>query len=110
MAYVSITGLRVKSLWAAPLFWRHAIPAMAQARRAPGIVMAEARKIDGVQHTLTVWRSRDHMRAYLTSGAHMAAMKSFRRIATGATCGYEAEGAPTWDEAVAYWREHARPY
>ena len=109
MPYVAITGLRVRSFWLAPLFWRYAIPAMIQARRAAGNLFAQARRVDGVQHTLSIWRSREDMLAYLRSGAHLSAMKSFSHKAPGATCGYEAEQAPSWDEAIAHWRQHARP-
>ena len=110
MLYVSVTGLRVKSFWRIPLFWRHALASMRQAKRAPGNLSADARRMYGVQHTLTVWRGRSDMLAYMKSGAHLAAIKSFHSIATGATCGFEAEDRPTWDEAIAYWRAHGRPY
>ncbi len=110
MPYVSITGLRVKSIWRVPQFLWHALSSMRQARRAPGVLFAEARSIDGVQHTLSVWRSREDMRAFMSTGAHLAAMKDFRRFATGSTCGFEAEHPPSWDEAIAYWREHGRAY
>ncbi len=110
MPYVSITGLRIKSIWRVPQFLWHAFTSMRQAKRAPGVLFAEARSVDGVQHTLTVWRSRSDMLAYMKSGPHLAAIKNFHRIASGATCGFEAEHRPTWDEAVAYWRTHGRPY
>jgi hypothetical protein len=110
MVYVSVTGLRVKSFWRIPFFFWRAIPAIWQARRAPGNISAQVRTIDGVQHTLSIWRSREDMRAYNTSGAHLQAMKDFRKIATGATCGYEADAPPSWDEAIAYWRSNAKPY
>ncbi|MDP2355601.1 MAG: hypothetical protein Q8M31_06015 [Beijerinckiaceae bacterium] len=110
MPYVSVTGLRVKSIWRVPHFWWHAFAAMRQAKQAPGNLFADARRIEGVQHTLSVWRSREDMRAYMTTGAHLAAMKDFRRIATGSTCGFEAEHPPTWDEAITYWRVHGQAY
>lgn len=110
MLYVSVTGLRVKSFWRIPLFWRHALASMRQAKRAPGNLSADARRIDGVQHTLSVWLSRDDMRAFMSTGAHRAAMKDFHLIATGSTCGFEAEHPPTWDEAIAYWRAHGKAY
>ena len=108
--YVSITGLRVKSIFRAPLFWRHAVPSLMQAQRAPGNMVAQVRKVDGVQHTLTVWQDREAMRRYLTTGAHLAAIRAFRQIGTGRVCGYEAERIPTWDEALAYWAAHGREY
>jgi hypothetical protein len=110
MVYVSVTGLRLPSIWRAPRFWRHAIPSMIQARMAPGNLLARARKVDGVQHTLSVWRTRQDMLAYMKSGAHLRAMKVARSIAPSVTCGYESETIPTWDEALAHWRAHGRTY
>lgn len=108
MVYVSVTGLRLRAWWHAPRFWWHAIPSFGQARRAAGIVKAEVRALDGVQHTLTVWTDRDAMRAYLVAGPHLKAMKNFRAIAQGRTIGYWAETVPTWDDALARWRQEAR--
>ena len=62
----------------------------------------------GVQHTLTVWESREAMRAYMKSGAHLAAMKQFGRIGHGKTLGYEADTVPGWTEALAKWDAEAR--
>lgn len=108
--YVSITGLKVRSWLQAPLFWRHAIPSLRQAQMAPGNLFADVRKVDGVQHTLTAWESRAAMRAYLTSGAHLQAIRAFRRVGSGRVCGYETETQPTWDEALACWRVNASEY
>jgi hypothetical protein len=108
MVYVSVTGLTVRHWRHWPRFWWHAIPSFRQASKAPGIVRAEVRAIDGVQHTLTVWTDREAMKAYLVSGSHLKAMKSFRAIATGKTVGYWAEDAPTWEQALERWRSEAR--
>jgi hypothetical protein len=104
MAYVSITGLRLLSPWSAPRFWWHAILSMTQAKRAPGLLSVQARKVEGVHHTVSVWRSRSDMLTFMKSGRHAAAMRDFRSIATGSTCGFEAKDAPSWDEALEYWR------
>jgi heme-degrading monooxygenase HmoA len=106
--HVSITGLRLNSALHLPTFWWHAIRSMRQAQRAPGLIRAEARRVDGVHHTLTIWESEAAMRAYLASGPHLSAMKTFRRIATGRTVGYNADRAPDWEEARSIWHEKAR--
>jgi quinol monooxygenase YgiN len=108
MIYVSITGLRLKSHWHSPRFFWLAIRAMRQALAAPGNLKAEARKINGVHHTLTVWESEAAMRAYLVQDAHLQAMKAFRSIATGSTLGYLAEAAPDWQDVHALWLEKGR--
>lgn len=108
--YVSITGLTVRSLLLAPLFFRHAIPSLIQARKAPGNIFADVRRVAGVQHTLTVWESRAAMRAFVSSGAHLKAAGAFRQIGRGRMCGYEVDRQPSWDEALDYWHQYGREY
>jgi hypothetical protein len=106
--YISITGLRLKGPFATARFWWHALRSMAQARSAPGNISTDARKIDGVQHTLTVWTDESAMRTYLVNGAHLQAMRAFRSIATGKTIGFVSATIPSWTEARAIWEEHGR--
>ena len=54
----------------------------------------------GFQCTLTAWESREALLNYLRSGTHLVAMKSFSKIATGRTYGFESETVPTWEEAI----------
>jgi quinol monooxygenase YgiN len=83
---------------------------MAQARRTPGCLSAEARSVGGVQHTLSVWQDRAALRAFMSSAAHRGAMKDFRRIATGRTFGYESDSAPDWSEALRLLQEKGRDH
>ena len=113
MPYVSITGLTLKSPFHAPLFWLYAPRAFTAAQKAPGCLHADARSIDGVQHTWTIWESRKAAMAYVHGPAHKAAMRIYARVAdpVSATYGYETDTPPkTWDEARAVWRRHAQPY
>lgn len=108
--YVSITGLKPKSFWTLFSFWRHAIPSKIQADSAPGILFSGVHKINGIQHTLTAWESKEHMKAYISTGAHAKAMKLFRRIATGKTLGFDSDRLPSWDEVHEIWRTQGRDY
>ncbi len=108
--YVSITGLKPRGLWSYILFLRHAIPSKVQADRAPGLLWSGVRRIDGIEHTLTAWESREAMRTYISSGAHLKAMKVFRRIATGKTLGYETRELPSWEDVPKIWRDKGREY
>ena len=105
--YVSVTGLRVLPGQRLRFHW-HAFRSIIQARSAAGNTFADARTRNGVQHTLTVWRDREAMRAYMVSGAHLKAMKAFRKIGHGKVVGYEASVVPSWDEALARWDSEAR--
>ncbi|MEM8839329.1 MAG: hypothetical protein AAGE89_14640 [Pseudomonadota bacterium] len=108
--YVSITGLKVRSVFQILLFYRHAVASMAQARQAPGNISAEARTINGVRHTLSVWESETAMRKFLYCGAHRNAIKAFPSIGSGKTFGYDADTIPTWEEVHLLWLEKARGY
>jgi hypothetical protein len=108
IVHVSITGLRLKAWWHAPRFAFHTLRALRQARQDPDCLKVEARKIDGVYHTLTVWRSRPAMRAYVGRGAHRAAMQAFRAIGTGKVFGYGTDVIPEFEAAYAMWQAHAR--
>lgn len=109
MVYVSITGLQLKPGLANALrFWWHAIQSMRQAQSAPGNISAEARLIEGIHHTLSVWTDEAAMRAYLVAGPHLKAMKRFHAIATGKTVGYLAEAAPSWPEVHGIWKERGK--
>ena len=101
--YVSITGLKLRAVWHLPAFWRLSTAAMAQAQSAPGCLTANARSIDGYHHTLSVWESEADMNRYLVSGAHLRAMQSFSKIATGKTYGATMDAAPDWATAHDLW-------
>jgi quinol monooxygenase YgiN len=108
MPYVSITGLQLKSAIHAPRFWFYAIRAMNQAKAASGNIAVQARRINGVHHTVSVWESRQAMLAYLGQGAHLAAMKNFKAMATGKVLGFEADHAPSWQEVHSLWKTRGR--
>ena len=109
--YISITGLEVASYWTFPRFMTLTMPAIQQARDAPGNVRADTNRINGIMHTLTVWNCRDDMLKYVRSGAHLEAMKNTKKVASYAkTYSYESDTIPTWAEARKLWEENGRIY
>ena len=83
---------------------------MSQAKKAEGNLLAEARKINGIYHTLSIWKSKETMKNFLYSGAHKKAIISFPKIATGKTYGYSSSTIPSWDEVHGLWLSHAIDY
>jgi len=81
--YVSVTGLKPKGLTGWIRFWKLTIPASKDAQKADGILHCAFNSRHGYQHTLTVWKSKKHMMSYLTSPAHLKAMKNFSKIGSG---------------------------
>ncbi|HBF32417.1 hypothetical protein [Rhizobium sp.] len=108
MPYISITGLQLKAKRHSLRFWWHAIGSMMQAKKAQGNLAVDARLINGVHHTRSVWTDEAAMRRYLVAGAHLKAMKAFGSIATGKTMGFESDKVPDWDEVHALWQTKAR--
>lgn len=106
--YVSITGLRVKSILHYPRFYWLAITAMSQAQGSVGLIRAGARTINGVHHTLSIWESESSMRTFLLTGAHLQAMRAFKHIATGKTVGYVTSDWPDWSKVHDIWLRKGR--
>lgn len=108
--YVSITGLRLKSILYYFSFASHALPCFNEARATPGNVFTDAKTLDGIQHTLTAWESREAMVAFKMSETHKKAMRAFPSIATGKTYGYWADHIPDWEEAIDIWGKNGKEY
>ena len=106
--YVSITGLKLKHPIYAPLFWWLAIQSMKEAKSSEGCHEASSQTVNGVHHTLSVWRDRAAMRSYLTGPSHRKAMNAFTKIATGKTLGFASDKAPDWSEVHLLWHERGR--
>ena len=97
--YVSVTGVKPKGLLGWIRFWKFAIPASKDAQKAEGILHFALNSRNGYQHTLTVWKSKEHMLDYLTSPAHLKAMKNLSKIGSGKVYGYETNCIPSWEDA-----------
>jgi hypothetical protein len=108
--YLSITGLRPKSFLKSLVFWWHAIPSRGQAMSAPGNLYVGTKMINGIQHTVTAWESKECMKRYIYSGAHLDAIKAFRSIATGKTFGTETNQLPSWEEVHKMWHDQGITY
>ena len=50
------------------------------------------------------------MRNLMKSGVHLKAIKSFGKIATGKTYGYEAETVPSWTETFELLHKNGKGY
>jgi hypothetical protein len=103
MYNVSITRLRVRSIFYMPLFMLHAMRTLTQAQKAPGVLGAETRFEPGnVFWTKTVWQDEAAMKQYRGSGAHQVAMRLLSELcseAAHARWAQDAPDLPTWEEA-----------
>lgn len=103
MYNVSITRLRVRSVWFLPLFGLHAMRSATQAMKSDGIVDFDTRVEDPFTHwTKTVWKDEPAMKNFRNSGAHQIAMRILSNICSEASYTrwqQETAEVPTWDEA-----------
>ena len=103
MYNVSITRLRVRSLWFMPLFGLHAMRSGSQAAQAEGIVDFSTHVEDPFTHwTKTVWKQESFMKEFRNSGAHQIAMRVLSEICSEAAYTrwqQETPEVPTWEQA-----------
>lgn len=103
MYNVSITRLRVRSIFYMPVFLLHAMRTSTQAQKADGILGVETRfEKNNVVWTKTVWTDETAMKKYRGSGAHQIAMRILSELCNEASVArwqqLETE-LPTWEEA-----------
>ncbi len=103
MYNISITRLRVRSIFYMPLFMLHAMRTMTQAQKAEGVLGVETRfEKNNVVWTKTVWTDEAQMKKYRGSGAHQIAMRLLSEICSEAAYTrwqQETPAMPTWEEA-----------
>ncbi len=103
MYNVSITRLRVRSIFYMPVFLLHALRTGTQAQKADGILGVETRfEKNNVVWTKTVWVDEDAMKKYRGSGAHQIAMRVLSELCNEASVARWQQletDLPTWEDA-----------
>jgi len=103
MYTVSITRLRVRSIFLMPLFTYHAMRTSSQVQKAEGVLGADTRfEKNNVVWTKTIWSDETSMKKYRGSGAHQIAMRILSEMCSEASVArWQQEGTelPTWEEA-----------
>jgi len=107
--YVSVTGLLTKNVFVMPKFLYLSSRAYHSVLKAEGNVYSSMFTKDGVQHTITVWESKEAMRDFMVGEAHMNAMKSLKDVSKYAKVhGYFSDVLPTASEAIEEWKKGGR--
>lgn len=110
MSQVSITRLRLRSNWYLPLFFWHALRSQRQARMSDGCLFVSVRYHKGAFWTLTMWRDHTATRAYMVSGAHLAAMPKLKTWCDEASLAHWEQDTtrPLWSDAETRLRTEGR--
>ncbi len=98
-----MTRLRLRSRWFFPLFAWHSFRSLKQARASAGCLAAQVNNFAGAFWTLTLWRARAALRAFMLSGAHRKAMPKLATWCDEASLAHwdqDAEALPPWPDAA----------
>ena len=113
MTFVSVTRLRIRSLWFMPRFALHAVSSLRQCRRASGFVdgsLLPDRKL--TFWTMTLWQEQAAMHAYMAGGSHLKAMPKLLEWCDEASIVHwhqDDAATPSWEEADRRMRTQGRP-
>jgi hypothetical protein len=112
MPFISITRLRVRSLWFMPGFALYAIQIRRQVRSAAGFQDGSLLGDRSLTFwTMTSWDSEESMRRYMTAGAHRKAMPKLMDWCDEASMVHweQSEAVPpSWTEADRRMRAEGR--
>jgi hypothetical protein len=111
MALIAVTRLRLRGgRFVIPFTW-HTLRSYFQCRAAEGNLATVARRAEGAYWTLTVWRDKAAMRAFMSSGAHREAMPRLQHWCDEASLyqwEQESPVLPDWADAKHRLRTEGR--
>jgi hypothetical protein len=113
MPLISVTRIRIRSIWLMPKFIWFSIKSLKQARKSNGII--EARVFNDARltyWTCSIWESKEQMLGYMKSGAHKKAMPHLQHWCNEARTGHtiiEGSAFPSALEIKNILLEHGRP-
>ena len=111
--FVSVTRLRIRSLRFMPSFALRTLRSIAQVKRAQGFLegsLLPDRRL--TFWTMTLWDTRESMRAFMTGGDHLAAMPRLLDWCDEASVAHWEQTDPalvSWADAEAPMRAQGRP-
>jgi Domain of unknown function (DUF3291) len=98
--YVTITSLKLKSLWGFFRLSLNGLKISNQANREKGFVSIKSSGFGYLHYTITLWQTEGDLKRFAYSGAHKEAMKQSASLAQEIrTFTFAANELPNWKEA-----------
>lgn len=106
---VTVTSIRLRSLWKYFRLIRFSFKVTLQARKQSGFIRFKNTGWGYMHYTLTTWESITSMQQFARSGAHVKAMKASKELGTEIrTYTYESDAMPAWPEAKKLLHERGK--
>jgi hypothetical protein len=102
MMTITITSLKLKSLWNFFSLSLYGLKISQQAKRQKGFIKLKNTGAGYLHYTMTSWEREEDAKFFARSGAHLDAMKGASKIAAEVRIyTYSADKMPEWKEAKA---------
>src|SRR5262245_1068283 len=97
---VTVTSLRLKSLWGFFRLSWWGFKISLQARKSKGFVKMKNTGLGYLHFTASIWQSAEDAKAFAHSGAHMHAMREMKSLASEVRIfSFPGNQMPDWKEA-----------
>jgi hypothetical protein len=107
--FVTITSLRLKSVWGFFKLSLFGLKISNQAKKEIGFKAIKNTGFGYMHYTLTLWQTEDDLKRFAKSGEHLNAMKEGGKLANEIyTYTYSADQMPDWATAKKLLREKGK--
>jgi len=108
---ITITSLKLKHWWGYFIMSFLALKIVLQTKKQKGFVSMKNRGLGYLHFTLSVWETEEDLKNFARCGAHLAAMKESRKLATEIRVyTFQSELIPVWKDAKRLLFERGRVF
>ncbi len=107
--HITVTSIKLRSVW---LFFKLSLNGMRilkQTKTEKGFIKMKNTGFGYLHYTMSMWESPEDIKRFARSGAHLAAMKQTKELATEVKIyTYPASQMPSWKQAKELLNEKGR--
>jgi hypothetical protein len=109
--YITLTSIRLRSFWHFFKLSYFGLQITLQARKEKGFIKMKNTGFGYMHYTASAWETEEDLKRFSHSGAHLAAMKQSRSIATEVRIyTFKSEKMPGWKETKQLLCEKGKVY